>query len=51
MHMYKTTGGPIKIFGKKTVMLPARQFIGESKELNDKVENIIIKGLDKILNK
>lgn len=32
-------------------MLPARQFIGESKELNDKVENIIIKGLDKILNK
>lgn len=44
-------GGPIKIFGKKTVMLPARQFIGESKELNDKVENIIIEGLDKILNK
>lgn len=44
-------GGTIKIFGKKTVMLPARQFIGESKELNDKVENIIIKGLDKILNK
>lgn len=50
MHMYKLRGTD-KNIREKTVMLPARQFIGESKELNDKVENIIIKGLDKILNK
>lgn len=43
-------GGPIRIFGKKTVMLPPRPFIGDSKKLSGKVGKIIVKGLDKILN-
>lgn len=34
-------GGVIKVFGKHPVKLPARQFMGPSKELNDKVQKEI----------
>lgn len=43
-------GGTAKVFGKKSVRLPARPFVGESKELDGKIERIIDKGLDNILN-
>jgi len=46
----QNNGGPIKIFGKKTVMLPARKFIGDSQELNETIDQIINKELDKIFN-
>lgn len=44
------TGGTIKVFGKHPVKLPKRQFIGESHELTQKIDDIIDKGLDKIFN-
>lgn len=34
-------GGVIRIFGKGAAILPARPFIGESKELSDKIDGII----------
>jgi phage gpG-like protein len=36
-------GGTIKVFGKHPAKLPKRQFIGESKELNEKIVQEIIK--------
>jgi len=41
-------GGIIKVFGKHSVKLAPRQFIGESQELNDKVEQEIGKRMKKI---
>ena len=36
-------GGAIKVFGKHPARLPKRQFIGESKELTDKIKQEITK--------
>lgn len=44
----QNNGGPIHIFGKKTVQLPPRPFIGHSAELDRKIEETIEKGLDEI---
>lgn len=41
-------GGYIKVFGKAKVKLPKRQFIGESKELMDKLERILITKIDNL---
>ncbi|RGP09281.1 phage virion morphogenesis protein [Parabacteroides gordonii] len=46
----QNNGGPIKVFGKKTVQLQARPFIGDSKELNEKIDKTIFEGLDVIFN-
>ncbi len=34
-------GGPIKVFGKASAILPARPFVGHSKELDGKIEGIV----------
>ena len=34
-------GGPIKVFDKASAILPARPFVGHSKELNVKIEEIV----------
>lgn len=43
-------GGMIKIFGKKSVKLPKRQFIGESKTLNEIIRNELKTDIIKLLN-
>ena len=43
-------GGHIKVFGKAKVKLPKRQFIGESKELMDELERILIQRIDNLTN-
>lgn len=43
-------GGYIKVFGKAKVKLPKRQFIGESKELMDELERILIQKIDNLTN-
>ena len=43
-------GGHIKVFGKARVKLPKRQFIGESKELMDELERILIAKIDNLTN-
>ncbi len=43
------SGGMISIFGKKNVKLPKRQFIGESKKLNQKITKIIENDIIKII--
>lgn len=43
-------GGYIKVFGKARVKLPKRQFIGESQELMDYLEKILIKRIDNLTN-
>lgn len=35
-------GGMIKVFGKHTAVLPARPFVGHSKELDDKIDKIVL---------
>lgn len=42
-------GGRIKIFGRKTVKITARPFIGESKQLNAIIKKEIEQGLKQIL--
>lgn len=44
-------GGTFKVFGKHSATMPKRQFVGPSKELDDKVEKMIIDTIDKIFNK
>lgn len=41
-------GGTIKVFGKHPVKLPKRQFIGESRELNEKITQLARQELDTI---
>lgn len=43
-------GGYIKVFGKAKVKLPKRQFIGESRELMDELERILISKIDNLTN-
>ena len=43
-------GGYIKVFGKAKVKLPKRQFIGESRELMDELERILIAKIDNLTN-
>ena len=43
-------GGFIKVFGKAKVKLPKRQFVGESKELMDLLEKILIQKIDNLTN-
>lgn len=42
-------GGTIKVFGKHPVKLPKRQFIGESRELDEKIINLAEQEIDRIL--
>lgn len=42
-------GGTVKVFGRGTAHIPARPFVGDSKELNAKIDKIVDEGLDKIL--
>lgn len=42
-------GGTIKVFGKHPVRLPQRQFIGESRELNQQIMQLAAQELDRIL--
>ena len=44
-------GGTVKVFGKHSATMPQRQFIGESKELNAKIESIIDTNVEDIINK
>lgn len=41
-------GGTFKVFGRATATMPARKFIGHSAELDKKVEQEIIRQIDKI---
>ena len=43
-------GGYIKVFGKARVKLPKRQFVGESKELMELLERILIQKIDNLTN-
>lgn len=43
-------GGPIKIFGKRPARITARPFMGQSRELDEKVGEEINKRIDRILN-
>lgn len=44
-------GGPIKVFGKASTILPARPFVGHSKELDVKIEEIVQKNWESFINK
>ncbi|MDR1725026.1 MAG: phage virion morphogenesis protein [Bacteroidales bacterium] len=44
-------GGQAKIFGKTPFTMPKRQFIGESRELNNKIVKQLDEDITKILNK
>lgn len=41
-------GGTIRVFGKGSARLPARPFVGDSKELSDKIDRIIDNKLNQI---
>lgn len=41
-------GGTFKVFGKATAKMPKRQFIGYSKELNKKIEQEMLRQIDRI---
>lgn len=41
-------GGIVKVFGKDPAQLPARPFVGDSKELSDKIDQIIDNKLNQI---
>lgn len=43
-------GGPIKVFGKRPARITARPFMGQSRELDEKVGEEINKRIDRILN-
>lgn len=43
-------GGYIRIFGKKKVKVPRRQFIGESRELMDELEKALLERVDAIVD-
>lgn len=43
-------GGYIRIFGKKKVKVPRRQFIGESRELMDELEQQLLENVDRIVD-
>lgn len=45
----QNNGGDIRVFGRRTVKLPARPFIGHSQELDAKIGDIIEKGMAAIL--
>lgn len=44
-------GGPMRVFGKHTVQLPARPFVGNSRELNEKIDRIVLSHLYSALQK
>ena len=41
-------GGPMKVFGRSGPVMPARPFVGESKELNAKIKTIIDREVNKL---
>lgn len=43
-------GGMIKVFGKRSVRLPARPFVGESKELNERISRLIDDKINELFN-
>ena len=42
--------GMIKVFGKRAVRLPARPFVGESKELNERISRLIDDKINELFN-
>lgn len=44
-------GGRIRVFGKASAIVPARPFVGNSKELNDKIDRIIQERVDALFRK
>lgn len=44
-------GGNIRVFGKRTVRLAARPFVGPSKELDNQIKGLVDDGLRKIFGK
>ncbi|MDR1848325.1 MAG: virion morphogenesis protein, partial [Bacteroidales bacterium] len=44
-------GGQAKVFGKYSFTMPKRQFMGESRELNNKIVKQLDEDITKILNK
>lgn len=42
-------GGTAYIFGKKAFQMPQRKFIGHSKELDDKIEDMTVDEIDRLL--
>ena len=46
----QNNGGMIKVFGKRSVKLPARPFVGESKELNEQIDRLIDKKINELFN-
>lgn len=44
----QNNGGTIRVFGKGSAHIPARPFIGDSKELKEKIDKIVDDGLEKI---
>ena len=46
----QNNGGNIRVFGKHTAKLPARPFVGHSRELDETIEKIIEEGLKRILS-
>lgn len=44
-------GGTIRVFGRQAVQLPARPFVGESRELDEKIDRIIDNKLNEVFNK
>ena len=43
-------GGTVKVFGKRSVRLPARPFVGESKELNERISRLIDDKINELFN-
>lgn len=43
-------GGQIRVFGRKKVKLPKRQFIGESRELMAELEQTVLDRIDRIVD-
>lgn len=46
----QNNGGMIKVFGKRSVKLPARPFVGESKELNEQIDRLIDNKINELFN-
>ena len=44
-------GGRIRVFGKASAIVPARPFVGNSKELNDKIDRIVQERVDALFRK
>lgn len=48
VHQY---GLPAKVYGKKSFVMPRRPFMGDSKEMRDKIQKAILSDLESILKR